>query len=197
VAVAVAAALAAPGCGDGGAPAPARPTAAEDHDRAPLRTCRTRNEGRGPVAGPDGTDVRLGPAYFDGAAQLAAEDGSRFTPRAGRAYMEVKVLLALRARTRATLVAPPPERRAFGLLYAKPPPPSAGPFTVRDGGAAVRLHACAETAPAFGYRGTVGPWTQFGGGFLLAGPGCHAVELHVAGRRTPYRATLSFGAGAC
>lgn len=57
------------------------------------------------------------------------------------------------------------------------------------------FRACRAGEPAFGYIGTVGPWTQVGGGFIVAGPGCYPVELRVAGKR--HREVLSFGAGPC
>jgi hypothetical protein len=194
-------AMAASACGSetrGDAPPPpARTTAAEDLGAAPVRGCRSRNETKAPIAGPGEGDAVLGPAYFEGVAELAAAQPSMFTPRGGRPYIEFKVLLALRAGTRATLVVPLGARKDAGIEWAKPAPPITGPFTVANGGAAVELRACAESTRAFSYAGTVGPWTQFGGGFIIAGAGCVPVELRVAGRREPYRTRLSFGAGDC
>lgn len=186
------------GEGRGETPPAARTTAAvEDVGAAPVRGCRARNEGRGPIPAPGSGDVVLGPLYFENLAELASEDASTFTPRGGRRYFPIKIPVAVRAGTRATLVVDARARGGAGIDYTEPPPPAGGPFTVANGGAAAELRSCPEDVPSFGYAGTVGPWTQFGGGFLVGGAGCVPVELHVAGRREPHRATLSFGAGDC
>jgi hypothetical protein len=117
--------------------------------------------------------------------------------------MGVKIGFSLRAGTRATLVVPPAYREMIGLEYAHsvrhadPPPGLDGPFTLRNGGAAVRFEACPANEPAFSYAGAVGEWTPFSGGFFVARPGCYPIELHVAGRSEPYRRNLPFGGVSC
>ena len=178
VAAGVLAALAAPGV-----------AAAAD---PPVRPCSTRAEIGRPVSGPGRDDVRVGPVFFSGARRLAEQPAAHFRPLRGESHKFMKLALIARARSRVTLVIPSEHRSKTGLGYRRAEPPRP-PFTVANGGAAVRFRACRRDQRAFSYEGAVGGWTAFTGGFLLTGPGCVSVEVRQRGR--VHRTTLSFGAG--
>jgi hypothetical protein len=173
------------------------PAAARQFTRAPLRACGTRGEVNRPIGEPDRQrDVIIGPASLSGGKRLAF---GRYRPTRTR-YLHVKIGFSLRAEVRAALVVPPAYRTRIGLQYARNLGTGLGldgPHTVRNGGAAVRFHACASDEPAFAYRGTVGRWTWFPGGFAVSGPGCYPLELHVKGRDVSYRRTVGFGVSDC
>ncbi len=156
----------------------------------PVRPCSTRAEIGRPVDGPDRDDVRAGPIFFAGAKRLADLPAAAFRPRTGETHAFIKLAVIARARTRVTVVIPRPHRSVAGLAYRRDDPPRA-PFTVANGGAAMRFRACRRAQPAFSYSGTVGSWTVFTGGFLLTDPACVPVEVRERGR--VHRATLAFG----
>jgi hypothetical protein len=160
----------------------------------PVRACSERAEIGRPVGGPGRDDVRVGPLFFAAAKLHADRPPAAFHPPRGETHAHVKVALIARASTRVTLVIPSAHRPVAGLAYRGGEPPRP-PFTVANGGAAVRIRACRRDQRAFSYKGTVGRWTAFPGGFLLTGPACVPVEVRDRGR--VYRKTLSFGAGDC
>ena len=157
----------------------------------PVRPCSSRAEIGRPVSGPGRDDVRAGPVFFAGAKRLADRPAEDFHPRRGETHMFMKLAVIARAGTRVTLVIPREHRSETGLGYRRSEPPKP-PFTVANGGAAVRFRACRRDQPAFSYDGVVGGRTAFTGGFLLTGPGCVPVEVRERGR--VHRATLAFGA---
>jgi hypothetical protein len=161
----------------------------------PVRSCSERAEIGRPVSGPGRGDVRVGPVFFAGAKQHADRPAAAFRPRRGETHMFMKVGLTARASTRVTLVIPSEHRSVAGLVYQGGEPPPRPPFTVANGGAAVRIRACRRDQRAFSYDGRVGRWTAFPGGFLLTGAVCVPVEVR-EGKRV-HRTTLSFGAGDC
>jgi hypothetical protein len=157
----------------------------------PVRSCSERAELGRPVSGPGRDDVRAGPVFFYGAKQLADRPAEDFRPRSGETHMFWKLALIARAGTRVTVVIPSEHRSMAGLGYRRGEPPRA-PFTVANGGAAVRFRACRRDQRAFSYDGTVGGWTAFTGGFLLPGAACVPIEVRERGRVR--RVTLAFGA---
>jgi hypothetical protein len=167
---------------------------------APFRSCRSHVESEsGPPSGPGDGDLAIGPGYF----AKFWDNAQNATPSGGRRYLGVKVLFALRAGAQATLVVPPVSREHIGLQYghsvphADPPPGYNGPFTVRNGGVAVRFEGCPSDMPAASRPGAIGAWTEFSGGFFVDAPGCYPVELHVADGRESYRVGLPFGNAVC
>lgn len=51
-----------------------------------------------------------------------------------------------------------------------------------DGQRAVRFVPCSPDEPRFSGPGTVGPWTQYNGGLLIATPGCATLRVWQDGR---------------
>jgi hypothetical protein len=156
-----------------------------------VRSCDTRVEGGAPptrFAGP--TDVVAGPIAFTGLARVA-DPGAFRRSRMHGVYV-VKAAARVRAGQVVTLVVPPGYRTRASLSYSR-----SRLRSVSDGVSAVRFEACPSNEPAFSYRGTVGAWTGFNGGFLVSRPLCLPVEVWVEGRQTPLRKLLSFGKGRC
>jgi hypothetical protein len=140
--------------------------AAHTENGVETRTCASRSEGAQPIAQlalPG--DVTLGPVSFRGLArfrgrpELLGRVGDRRTAKAG-----VVVTAGL-----PTVV----ETRDGTLSYA-----------MRDDGravAAVALHPCPPSTHGWS-GGTVGRYTAFAGGFVVARPGCVLVIV-TRGRR--------------
>jgi hypothetical protein len=164
---------------------------------APQLGCADRVEAEGneagPVAGPESLDfgVKFGSFGF-----LRGARPSSFFKEPERRYGSHALMLVLRADVRATLAIPADERGRTGLRYV-PGTPVDGPFTVANGGTAVRFEACATDEPARTYEGNVGEWTEFAGDILLSEAGCHRVELHVDGQPSPLSGQVSIPAGRC
>jgi hypothetical protein len=144
--------------------------------------------------------IRAGPLVLI-AGEYAAMPRAEFRAVPGRPgrYYPQKTLLLARAGSVVTLSVPRAERRHVALTY-RPSDwkvPYARGYRLQDGEASVMFRACAASEPSFvlGRKRPVGRWTEFNGGFIVAGARC--VTLHVrAGRRlVPVR--LSFGAGRC
>jgi len=95
----------------------------------------------------------------------------------------VKLLLLLDNATTATLVVPAAERPYVSLTYGR-----VGLLEiarrVADGHVAVTFEACAPSSV---------PQTQFNGGFVVAGPRCARLEVHVAGSPEPLELRVPFG----
>jgi hypothetical protein len=158
---------------------------------APVRSCDTRVEGGAPAAQfARPTDVVAGPIAFTGLARVA--DRGAFRRLRTRGVYVVKAAARVRANRVVTLVVPSAYRARASLSYA-----GSRLRSVADGVPAVRFEACASNEPAFSYRGTVGPWTGFNGGFLVSRSLCLPIEVWVDGRRAPIRKLISFGKGRC
>jgi hypothetical protein len=158
---------------------------------APVRSCDTRTEGGAPptrFVRP--SDVVAGPIVFTGLARVAARSAFRRLRTHG-VYV-VKAAARVRANRVVTLVVPAAYRDRASLSYA-----GSRLRSVSDGVSAVRFEACPSSEPAFSYRGIVGPWTGFNGGFLVSRPICLPIEVWVEGRRARTRKLVSFGKGRC
>ncbi len=136
-----------------------RQAAVEDYDAAPLRTCGSRTENGRKQRGPSAEDVRIGQGYFQGAAVLASQPSESLPPNV---QVRIKVALVLPAGTRATLVLSKAGRGHAALAYAKPPR-LRPPFTIANGGLAVRFGACAASQKARTYEGNLGRWALYPG----------------------------------
>jgi len=84
--------------------------------------------------------------------------------------------------TTATLVVPPAERPYVSLRYVRRDLSS--PLRVAQGEVAVTFEACAPSSV---------PPTQFNGGFVVAGPRCARLEVHIAGHPEPLELRVPFG----
>jgi hypothetical protein len=135
-------------------------------------------------------DVVVGPIAFTGLARAA--DPAAFRRLRAHGVYIVKAGARVRANRVVTLVVPSAYRARASLAYT-----GSRVRRVAEGEPAVRFEACPSNEPAFSYRGTVGPWTGFNGGFLVSRPICLPVQVWVEGRTAPTRKLLSFGKGRC
>lgn len=143
--------------------------------------------------------ARIGPLLL--VADYAGADASDFQhlpARPGR-YDAAKVLVLAHAGPPATLAVGPGARRVASLLYESAGPGVTGAkgYRVADGDRAVRFEPCRPDEPALVGNRTVGAWTAFNGGLVVAGARCVPLEVYVTDRDRPFRATISFGAGRC
>ena len=61
----------------------------------------------------------------------------------------------------------------------------------------VTFEPCDTDRRAFSYKGRIGRWTGFAGGFLVRGPGCRRLEIWVEGATQPLVRTIRFGVRSC
>jgi hypothetical protein len=174
--------LASCGGDDGGR----KPTAAV------TRRCTTRVEGKLPLDWRR-SSVIAGPLAFAGARVFASPRIAN-DRKPGRVYAE-KVLAVVEAEHDVIVSV---DRSSLGrvrLLYELerleyPPLLSHG---TRD----VRLVSCEESEPSFDRHGTVGPETQFNGGFLVRWPACARLKVTDADSAHSLSASISFGPESC
>jgi hypothetical protein len=91
------------------------------------------------------------------------------------------------ARVRATLAIAPEAAGTAGLWS-------------QQGGyvSSVRFVACREREPSWGYKGTVGRYTQFPFGFALKQPSaCVPMEVWLDGEAVPRRLVVPVGRSSC
>jgi hypothetical protein len=118
---------------------------------------------------------------------VGATAGNPPKPERGRpGYFEpIKFVLVLENAQVATIQVPAAERAHVALLYATRGGLGRYGFTrVVDGLPAVRFEACAPSEVRY---------TQFNGGFVVDGPRCAELEVHVRGRAQPYPLRIPFG----
>jgi hypothetical protein len=162
-------------------------TAAAPADEPPvaeLRHCGTRGDSNRPQRLPPPPRIRIGPLVIWPSVRA----------RVGPYYREpwayyVKAPVILPARTKVVLAV---SQNATALAA----------FQSRRGGfvSAVRFEACREREPAFpgSYRGTVGKYTGFPFGFVLARrSACVPLEVWIDGRLEPIRRLVPFGRRSC
>jgi hypothetical protein len=155
-------------------------------DRPPvedLRHCGTRGDGNKPQRLPTTPGVRIGPLVIWPSVRRVEQYG-----HPNWAYY-VKAPIILPARTKAVL-AVAPEATSLVAFQAR------GNRFVST----VRFEACREREPAFpgAYRGTVGKYTGFPFGFVLARrPSCVPLEVWIDGRAEPIRRLVPFGRRSC
>ena len=151
----------------------------------PVRSCESSVYGELP-AGWEAQTVFAGPlGFFDLHRNLLE---ARYTPLRGttRRYEAIKVLLLVKGGASATLTVPREERRQVALLYAPPLARGGIGVSVAEGHAAVTFRACPASEDP--------PYTQFNGGFVVAGARCAQVNVTVEGRSEPFVLRIPFGA---
>lgn len=112
--------------------------------------------------------------------------GRPFQPVRPGYYRPFKVLALVKTGAVVTVVVPESERQYVSLVYdqkVRPAVPRTG-MRVRDGHYSVVFRAC---------RGVDQENTQFGGGFVVAGPRCSRLEVSVAGEDGSRDVRLPFG----
>lgn len=135
-------------------------------DGTALRDCDSRVEGPSlPVR--HRTNLRAGPVTFYGLKYQARVPSGEFQLKHGRA---VKTVTEVDAEEVVTVTLAASDRDALTLIYG-----NYGAMTSD----AVRFEACpAETPRVSGRPGkTVGPRTQFNGGFVVHRPGCFEIQV--------------------
>ena len=172
-------------CGEEERTAPPTPPSADA-----TRDCATHIEGRLPPADPS-EDFYAGPVRFPRlltppVASPAARAGAYFRRRNGE-YGGLKFVTEVRANTDVTVAIAPANRKTAGMLYGLDEI-DYGRFGIPfdEGEQVVRFKSCPADkrsfAPRFYRRRTVGPWTQFNGGFILTRPQCVRLDVYVRGR---------------
>ena len=153
------------------------------------RDCPTHIEGRLPPADSH-KDLTVGPVRFRGFRRtsrdaLTGRPGDYFEIRHGE-YHGLKFITEVRAGTDVTVAIAPPSRDRARLLYDLHFKYGRYGIPFDQGERAVRFRACAADhaafSPRFYGRRTVGPWTQFNGGFLFARPQCLRLDVYVRGK---------------
>jgi len=122
--------------------------------------------------------------FFSGPPSLLPP--SLFAPSPRGLDRPYKVVLRIKTGAVATLSVPRAQRAVVALAYAKGSangPTHRAEMRVRDGQTAVRFKSCTNVDQAH---------TEFGGGFVVAGPRCARLEVAVAGRPGPLRLNVPF-----
>jgi hypothetical protein len=154
--------------------------------------------------------VRAGPLIFYLAAQYADAPKSEFEPvrligdlrdqaspevraeiRDRSLFVAAKLLVVVEGSQPVTIEIPEDER-AYAALLGAPKRGYTGEEQrlglagISDGHSAIRLEPCTDGR---------GRFTEFPGGFVVAGAHCLPLNVWVAGSSTPIHRALSFGAG--
>jgi hypothetical protein len=154
-----------------------------------FRGCRTHIEGRLPPADRR-KDFIAGPVRFRGFraySRFAAREPRRdFFEIPGGHYRGLKFVTEVRAGADVTVAIGPASRDSAGLLFDLNGRSGPSGIRLRWSQRAVRFRACpadrSASNPRFYRRATVGPWTQFNGGFLFTRPQCLRLDVYVRGR---------------
>jgi hypothetical protein len=159
------------------ATAPAQAPPIED-----LRHCGTRADSDRPLKLPAPPRVRIGPLVIWPSVRTGVE---RYSHPTWAYYVKAPIILP--ARTKVVLSVAP---EANSLVAFQ----SRGKRFLST----VRFEACAENVRSWGYRGTVGKYTGFSFGFVLARRrACIPLEVWIDGRTEPIRRRVPFGRRSC
>lgn len=146
-----------------------------------VRGCKTRGDSSRPARPPVAGAITIGPLIIWPSIRMLWPVRSTSWPYATKAPVMVP------ARVRATLAIAPEAAGTAGLWS-------------RQGGyvSSVRFVACREREPSWGYRGTVGRYTQFPFGFALKKPSaCVPMEVWLDGDAVPRRLVVPVGRSSC
>lgn len=179
-------------CGDDAARSPTAPPAGSQ-PRTVLRTCETAARGSAPefrqlsTANPAAAIVFVGLQCADcraGPVPPEQRDPRCYEPLGNGRFRLNKVLVGVATGSTATVIVPESERGRVAFLYDAPLPDSAdGLFTMAEGETQVTFEACDD------------PGTGFPGEFLVAGPRCVELDVHLADAVD--RVVLPFGVDDC
>jgi hypothetical protein len=154
------------------------------------RGCESRVEG-GSLSPNPGRDVIAGPLILYGLREAAREPRSSFRERHGR-FQPWKAVTEVASDGEVTLRIPSRYRKRVSLLYRFGRGSQFG-YRLSEGDFAVRFKPCPPDEPRRSGHGTVGPRTQFNGGFVVAGPLCVELRVAVRGEGRDIRRHVSFG----
>lgn len=159
-----------------------------------VRDCRSHVEGK-LQAGWRGDSVVAGPL----ALTLARTFGTAENPNPGARFVDLKMIVVVRAGQEATVVVSSEERRrasldyGYGVRVDRRTPP----VKVSDGVPVVRFVACSAGTKPLVAGHPLDRETQFNGGIITRWRRCLPLDVWSAGRDRPLRVTISFGAGDC
>lgn len=178
-------------CDQDEAPTPPSDNPSANPGQTVVRNCRSRVEGPRLKAGP--SDIQVGPITFYGLADAGQAPPREFAGKRGRGPAW-KAVTEVVASTQATLTISASDRDKVALIYDNFGAANGDGYKLSAGSPAVRFEACPPDTPQFSGRHTVGPRTQFNGGFIVTRPGCYPVEVRAAGGDTgTSRAVIGFG----
>lgn len=155
-----------------------------------LRTCRERVDAQRPTR--TSRDIDAGPVTFNGLNEAAALPAGDFQPLRGR-YLVLKAVTEVDASKKVRITIAPQDRGHASLLYDQRRYRDDGRYRLDDGLPSVRLHACAKDQPSSIADRSVGPTTQFNGGFIVTRPSCVRVQVSVEGSPKTTSRTIRFG----
>lgn len=184
------------GCGNGGdeardSTAPQSPDVPSPSAASVVRDCASRIEG--PRLDPARTNaLAVGPVTFHGLRGAAELPPQKFnTARGSQAWKTVTEVIA---DTPATVVISAPDRDNLALIYDDfGAANQRGYYRLADGSDVVRFEPCRRNEPRYSGKGTVGPRTQYNGGFLVRKPGCYELEVIADGTNSVVRRAIGFG----
>lgn len=165
-------------CGGEVAPAPTSPPG-----RALLRTCETAAHGSNPAFRRLTTASPAAAIVFVNSLASGQSDPRFYEPPGNGRFRRIKVFVGVAPGSTVTVVVPEPERGRVALLYDTPTDPSTELFEMTDGEIQVTFEACDD------------PDTGFPGFFLVAGPRCVELEVHLGSEVG--RILLPFGVEDC
>lgn len=169
-------------CGSDGTPA-STPPPADSAARTARRTCETAAHGSAPAFHRLTTASPAAAIAFVG-VPTELRDPRYYEPLGDGRFRPVKVLVGVATGSTVTVVVPEPGRGRVALLYERPQPDSAdGSYTMAEGEVEVSFEACDD------------PDTGFPGYFLLAGPRCVELDVHLGDEVE--RVVLPFGVDDC
>jgi hypothetical protein len=179
-------------CGEDAAPAPTSPPGG-GAVRTLVRTCETAARGSAPefrqltTASPAAAIVFVGLQCADcraGPVTPEQRDPSYYEPFGNGRFRLNKVLVGVATGSTVTVIVPEAERSRVALLYDTPLSLSAdGLYAMTEGESQVTFEACDD------------PNTGFPGEFLVAGPRCVELEVHLGDAVD--RVLLPFGVDDC
>jgi hypothetical protein len=162
--------------------------------------CRLRAEGPPglPSFEPE-RDFKAGDATFFGLRSLAEtarrRPGVVFESRR-EGFAAFKVLAGIEAGHRVTVAIAPSSRGRAGLIYGARTKRTGPLLHLNETERAVEFRPCRSDEPRFDGKGTVGPRSDFSGGFLVTKP--HCLRLRVSADGRPARGyVLAFGVPKC
>ncbi len=165
-------------CGDDAAQVPSTPPG-----RALLRTCETAAHGSNPAFQQLTTASPAAAIVFVNPLASGQSDPRFYEPLGDGRFRRIKVLVGVAPGSTVTVVVPEPERGRVALFYDTPTDISTELFGMAEGEIQVTFEACDD------------PNTGFPGYFLVAGPRCVDLEVHLGSEVG--RILLPFGVEDC
>ncbi len=160
------------------------PTSAPDRDEPLVRTCETAAHGNSPEFARLTTASPAAAIVFVNPLPSEQRDPRYYEPLGDGRFRPIKVLVGVATGSTVTVLVPEPERGRVALLYDALSPNSAdGLYGMAEGEIQVTFEACND------------PDTGFPGYFLVAGPRCVELDVHLGDEVD--RVLVPFGVDDC